>query len=787
MDDLLAEFVAETREMLQASEGEIVAWEADPADRARLDTIFRFVHTVKGNCGFFDFPQLERLSHAAESALAEVRAGRREADSALVTAVLAVIDRISEMVDAIDAGEDISDSDDADLISALDHDPSDLGEVASYPIQQAKDGKPTNPSSSQRTIRLPVELLDRVMSGVSDLVLARNDLARRFRDADAQPELDGPFERLSAILGDVRDAVSRMRMQRIEQLFNAVPRLVRDLATELDKQVMVEIDGNGVELDREMIELVRDPMTHIIRNAIGHGIEKPSERHAAGKREIGLLSMSASQSGNRITLRIADDGRGLDSEKIGHKALSAGIVTETELDTMDERQKLDLIFEPGLSTAETVDSISGRGVGLDVVRANVERLGGTIDVSSEPGAGTVFQLILPLTLSIIGGLTVEGFGQKYAIPRTYVEEIVHCSSSAIEFAEIGDATLVTFRGQRIRYLAIHDVLGFSNERAIERPPVMVVIRLVSGERFALGVDRVHDHEELVIKPLSFEIACADLYAGVTLLKDGQPILLLDVQKIAADMNLVDMHGERSAQVDDYAPTKADAYVRKLLLFDTLDRHTRAMPIELVRRIDTVDSSAISIEDGRAQVVIDGEILTLTGHERAPVAEGKVTLLRLSDGRATLLHVVSSVADTVDITDPLEPVQDDPSIEGVALIDGRAVPVADGHWLFASHQGVRFDGDAPICRLPEDSDWAHAILAPLVRAAGYRLAQQETDKAAVTFVFADNEGSHAEPRSDNLIVLREARDAPDDSGESIYRYDRTAILSALESIRLGDMA
>ena len=780
MDDLLAEFVAETREMLQASESEIVAWEADPADRARLDAIFRFVHTVKGNCGFFDFPALEALSHAAESALAEVRSGQRDADAALVSAVLSVMDRIAEMVDAIEAGRDIA-GDDRALILALDVDPSDCGEVASAPVSVQRDGVVQGGAVTPRTIRLPVELLDRVMGGVSDLVLARNDLARRFRDHSTQPELDGPFERLSAILGDVRDAVSRMRMQRIEHLFNAIPRMARDLSADLGKQVLVEIEGNGVELDREMIELVRDPLTHIVRNAIGHGIETPSERIAIGKHEIGLLSVVASQSGNRITLRIADDGRGLDASKIGAKAVSSGLISAADLVALNERERLDLIFEPGLSTADKVDAISGRGVGLDVVRANVERLGGTIEIDSQVGTGTVFTLVLPLTLSIIGGLTVECAGQNFAIPRSYVDEIVHAGSGALEFAEIGNARLVTFRSERIRYIALQQVLGL-DQTSIKAPEVVVMVKLMTGQRFALGVDRVHDHEELVIKPVSPEIASCELYAGLTLLEDGRPILLLDIHRIALKQQLVGQQTERPNRNEDRSDVELTHH-RKLMVFDTLGGSRRAMPMELVRRIDTIDASAVSIENERAQVVIDDAIYSLIGLHDGELPSGRLRLLRLSDGERILLHAVRSIADTVDIEAPLSAVADDPAIEGLALIEGKAIPVVDGHWLFSSHLATQAAGDQPTCALPEDSEWARTILAPLVRAAGYRVVTETVEAPRVAFVMSAAGSAEIHPGS-TVIALRDHRVAKVDEQATIYRYDRTAIMDALARARTG---
>ncbi|HXC74729.1 MAG TPA: Hpt domain-containing protein, partial [Sphingomicrobium sp.] len=312
MDDLIADFVAECRDMLEALGGEIVAWETQPDDRARLDSIFRFVHTVKGNCGFFDFPRLEALSHAAEDALADVRAGRRHPDGALVSAVLAIIDKISEMIAAIDAGEEMPAGDDSALIDAL----SPGAESHAAPVAAALADGQGKAAAAPRTIRLSVELLDRVMSTVSDMVLARNELARRLRVSATEVAVDGAFERLSAIIAEMRDAITRTRMQRIENLFVALPRMVRDLSAELGKQVLVDIEGGDVELDREMIEMIRDPLTHIIRNAVDHGIEKPGERLQAGKREIGVLSVSARQSGNQILIDIHDDGRGIDGKKL---------------------------------------------------------------------------------------------------------------------------------------------------------------------------------------------------------------------------------------------------------------------------------------------------------------------------------------------------------------------------------------------------------------------------------------------------------------------------------------
>jgi two-component system, chemotaxis family, sensor kinase CheA len=687
MDDLLADFVAETREMLEASGEEIVAWEADPADKARLDTIFRFVHTVKGNCGFFDFPRLERLSHAAEDALADCRAGRRDPDRALVSAVLAIMDRIGRMNDAIEAGEEFPAGGDEALIEAL-QPGAELAEQQETSLagpEDAEEGtvRASRTSQVQRSIRLPVDLLDEVMKGVSDMVLARNDLARRLREAGEQPTIDGPFERLSAILADVRNATTRMRMQRLEHLFGALPRLVRDLAHELGKEVTVEFEGGDVELDREMVEMVRDPLTHIIRNAIDHGIETPDKRRENGKRQAGLLKFAARQSGNRISLAISDDGRGIDIDRLEAKALAAGICTHAELNRMDERQKRLLIFEPGLSTADSVSSVSGRGVGMDVVRANIEKVGGSIDIFSQPGEGTTVYLQLPLTLSIMPALTVESQGRLYALPRSYIEEIVFAKSRDVELAHAGDRQLLTFRNRRVPCIALKHVLAGDETERVEWPETtLVLIRLATNEIFALAVDRVHDHEDVVVKPIPPAIMETGIYAGTTLLDDGRPMMLLDVPNIARDCGML---GDLRTRPDSVAEEQSAAPERPsvpVMLFTGLDRRRRAVRLDLVQRIDTVGREAIDIEGARAQVVIDDRIYALAGHADGPLPEARCRLLRLSDGVSEIALIVGEVLDSAEIDEDIRADGGDPRYAGVALLAGRPVPVLDAHRLFA---------------------------------------------------------------------------------------------------------
>src|SRR3954452_24212757 len=677
MDDLIADFVAECREMLEALGGEIVAWEAQPADRARLDSIFRFVHTVKGNCGFFEFPRLEFLSHAAEDALADVRAGRRHPDGALVSAVLAIIDRISEMVAAIEAGEDMPTGDDNHLIDAL----APGAEGTAIPVIAAAEAA-TRASAAPRTIRLSVELLDRVMSTVSDMVLARNELARRLRESSSDVPVDGAFERLSSIIAEMRDAITRTRMQRIENLFVALPRMVRDLSAELGKQVLVDIDGGDVELDREMIEMIRDPLTHIIRNAVDHGIEKPAERLKAGKREIGVLAVSARQSGNQILIDIQDDGRGIDGKSLVEKAVSSGVVTKDEAAQLSPRDRLALIFEAGLSTAKEVTAISGRGVGMDVVRSNVERIGGIVEVDSKPGEGTRMTLRVPLTLTIIPALTVSIAGQHFAIPRTAIDEIVRANGESVKLEQLGGAGVATIRGRRVPEVSLATILGLES-KVSPKDRTLVVLRPAGGDVYALSVDRIHDHEELVVKPAAPAIMATGLYAGTTLADDGSPILLFDPVGLAEVGGVKLEMQERAARIAE-GPDAAVSKATPALLFRGLDGGRRALRLAVVDRIEEVPVETISEAAGQLRVQLGDSILPIAGARKDQLVDGKVRLFRLNDGSHELAYAFREVVDFAAIEHDIIHAERPGQVSGVSLIGGQPARLIDAHWLFANH-------------------------------------------------------------------------------------------------------
>jgi two-component system chemotaxis sensor kinase CheA len=779
VDDLIADFIAECREMLEALGGEIVAWEASPDDRARLDSIFRFVHTVKGNCGFFEFPRLEALSHAAEDALADVRSGRRHADGHLVSAVLAIIDRIGEMIGAIDAGEEMPAGDDSALIDAL----APGAEGAATPLTATIAEAAGKASAAPRTIRLSVELLDRVMSTVSDMVLARNELARRLRESSSDVPVDGAFERLSSIIAEMRDAITRTRMQRIENLFVALPRMVRDLSAELGKQILVDIEGGDVELDREMIEMIRDPLTHIIRNAVDHGIELPAERLKAGKREIGILAVSARQSGNQILIDIQDDGRGIDGAKLVDKAIASGTLDKAAAAQLTPREQLALIFEAGLSTAKQVTAISGRGVGMDVVRSNVERIGGIVEVDSRLGEGTRMTLRVPLTLTIIPALTVSIGSQHFAIPRSAIEEIVRANGESVVLEHLGGAGVATIRGRRVPEVSLAQILGLPSELN-EEDRTLIVLRPAGGDVYALSVDRIHDHEELVVKPAAPAVMATGLYAGTTLADDGSPILLFDPAGLAEVGGVRLEAQERTARIAEGPATNAGPKFTPVLLFRGLDGARRALRLAVVDRIEEVPADAIREAAGQLRVQVGDSILPLAGARAEDLGDGKVRLFRLNDGSQELGYAFREVIDFAAIEHDVIHAERPGEISGVTLIGGEPAELVDAHWLFANHVGAAArTGDELLCKLPSDDPWMQNMLRPMVEAAGYRVIDDD-DVSVADLVIASQGDVIGEGDAAQTIWLRTEPEPKGKKDDTIYRYDRAGLLMALKSAGAG---
>ncbi|QGP77614.1 chemotaxis protein CheA [Sphingobium sp. CAP-1] len=787
MDELLQEFISETQETLEALAGEVIAWEADPGDRDRLDAIFRFFHTVKGSCGFLNLPRFERLSHAAEDVLSEIRAGTRAADPATVSAVLGIMDRIGELAEAVAIGAALPNENDDFLIGALRALPDEAepdARVAAAPAAAARQGAQSGP----RTIRLPLSLIDQLMNGVSDMVLARNELSRKLRERTADPELDNVFERLSTCVADMRDVISKTRMQRVDRLFAAIPRMVRDLGRELGKRIDLTLEGGDVEMDREMVEMVVDPLTHIVRNSIDHGIETPIKRRAAGKPEAGSLRVEARQSGNQIVIVITDDGAGIDTARLVEKSIAAGRLTPDAAARMSEQDKLDLIFQAGLSTANQVTAISGRGVGMDVVRANVERIGGVIALDNHLGRGLTITLRVPLTLTIIPGLIIRAGGQHFAIPRAAVVEILHDNNETLQISDVGGAKIATIRAVRHSMIDLEDVLGM--EKPVQSGPrAIMVVRSATGVPYAMGVSAVDNHEELVIRPASPLVMATGVYAGMTLPDNGMPMLLLDAAGLANAARLPNIIDDRAArQQEEAADAQTGVEMVAALRFEELSGERRLLKLSLIERVEDVDARLFGRSGGRAFVRLDGRLV--------PVANGlsqfdgaKISALRLRDDRREACYPVAAVLDIVEMPAVPDMVAMHGLLSGVAVIDGEHLEVINPFALFAAlPEESLAERPRGRCLLADAEDgWTREILAPLLRQAGHDVVlglpgDAAVDPGDVVLCSGDDMAQAAEIMGCRVVHLRASPRPVGPQDGSIYRYDQDALMAAIAGRR-----
>ena len=634
------------------------------------------------------------------------------------------------------------------------------------------------------------------MTGVTDIVLARNEFARMLRESGAAPSVIASFDRLSDSIAGMRQSVSQMRMQRIDKLFAPLPRIVRDLAQEMGKKIAFQTSGGEVELDREMMENIRDPLIHIVRNAIDHGVEPLEDRVAAGKDITATISVSARQSGNQIEIEIRDDGRGLSPDALTAKAIASRILTATEARALGPKDKLDLIFRPGFSTAAKVTSVSGRGVGMDIVKANVEKIGGIVELRNDEGRGLAILLRVPMTLTIISGLMVRAAGQYFAIPRGAVREILLESGDTVRIDRVGGGELATVRGDQYPLLRLEAVLGREADDSDDVDDrALVIVRPGQGQSYALSVAAIHDHEELVIKPAAPMIMATGLYAGTTLPDNGRPVLLLDVQGMLAaaaiDASEAGRNHDRAAEGEAAAAAARSAV--QLLMFRDTNRRVRGVHLSVIERVEEVPATALFESAGRIQVQIGADIFPVHA-ATLPGGAGEQKLLRLYDGQSVLCYPIDEVIDIVRLPDVVQPSAAPGLVAGVAIVGGDPVELIDPYWLMEQY-AVRQSASPerqPLCRLADDEDgWGNNFLAPILRGAGYRVVSgEDSPEEAHDVLLCLTEGGELCRQADGetpVIHLRSSIAAAGPEDESVYRYDRQALLDALRRQVGGERA
>jgi two-component system chemotaxis sensor kinase CheA len=645
MNEVVREFLIETHENLAQLDLDLVTLEKDPTESETLARVFRTLHTVKGTAGFLGLEKLQAVAHAAENLLSRLRDGRLRFNPEIAGALLAAVDAVRQMLEAVESTEQDGDRDFSSLIQTLEHLRDGEGgappgrpkpDTPEAPTSQAEPllpqvveppreelvpppgptismAAPQPPGTeaveartsavSDSSIRVDVGLLDKLMNLVGELVLARNQIVQYTTSLESSALL-GTVQRLNQLTTELQAGVMKTRMQPIGTIWSKFPRVVRDLAVACGKQAVLEMEGQDTELDKSIIEAIRDPLTHLVRNAVDHGIESPAERAARGKPAEGRLALHAFHEGGKVIIEISDDGAGIDPQRVRAKAIQAKLLTAEQADRLNDRELVNLVFLPGFSTTERVTQFSGRGVGMDVVRTHVEKIGGSVTIESRPGRGTTVKMKIPLTLAIIPALTVTSGGDRYAIPQVSLLELVRLEGEQAQrgIERMHGAPVYRLRGNLLPLVYLRQQLQVedsANKVASKIPlsesdagAINIVVLQADDRHFGLVVDAIHDTEEIVVKPLQKQIKGINVFAGATIMGDGRVALILDVLGLAQRANVVAAVRERALSEKATTAAGPAADRQTVLLFATRDGGRMAIPLSLVDRLEEFPRSAL---------------------------------------------------------------------------------------------------------------------------------------------------------------------------------------------------
>jgi two-component system chemotaxis sensor kinase CheA len=660
MDDVVREFLGESRENCDQIDLDLVALEKNPEDSGVIARIFRAIHTIKGTCGFLGFGRLESVSHAAENVLSALRDEEIAPTPEMTTTLLAFVDVSRMLLDRIETTGQEGDGDYTELVAQLtalyqaggapapdaaDHhadaapataaiataSPPTLTAARAAPPTTSIVGLPVSgppafavpanivpqpspapstssaPEAGETSIRVDVSLLDRLMNLVGELVLARNQIVQ-FTGANGDATFIGAAQQLNLITSELQEGVMKTRMQPIGSIWHKFPRVIRDLALACDKRVELVMEGESTELDKTLIEAIKDPLTHLVRNAVDHGIETPDRRLAANKSPQGRLLLRAYHEGGQVNIEVVDDGAGLDAERIRDKAIERGIITPEQGERMSERELFRLVFLPGFSTAAKVTNVSGRGVGMDVVRTNIERIGGTIELAGKRGVGSTIKIKIPLTLAIIPALVVSSGDNRYAIPQASLLELVRLAG---DDARAGVETLYgapvhRLRGKLLPLVYLSDALDQPVPRNDEE--VIIIVLQADDRQFGLVVDEVFDTEEIVVKPLGKHLKSIPVFAGATIMGDGKIALILDILGLAKRARVV-AEGQQRGRVEQLLVTSGErSDLQTLLVFRGPDDSRMAIPLSRVARLEELPNRHLEHVGQELLVQYRGEIV-----------------------------------------------------------------------------------------------------------------------------------------------------------------------------------
>lgn len=714
MEELIVEFLTETNESIGELDTALVQLEQNPDNKDLLSKIFRVMHTIKGTSGFLNLPRLGKVAHKSEDLLGLFRDGKLQANSSYISLILESLDCIKVILTSLEATGKEAEGDDSDLIRRLEeacngdttsvpaiHDNGQIEDVfADVPESIAFETLPTeeklplvdeaekkttdsaSPSNTAaasaesgvaaQTLRVSVDVLEDLMTLVSELVLTRNQIiqiSRHQKDND----FSSPLQRLNHIVSDLQDGVMKTRMQPVGNAWSKLPRIVRDIANDLGKKIELEMHGQETELDRQVLEMIKDPLTHMVRNSADHGIERPEERLAAGKPETGLINLNSYHEGGHIIIEISDDGRGLALEKIKKKILQNKLASESEVEAMSSQQIQQYIFAAGFSTAEQVTSVSGRGVGMDVVRTNIEKIGGSIEMNSVEGTGTTFLIKIPLTLAIISSLIVGVENERFAIPQLDVSELVMVTPGGQNKIEIINGTpFLRLRERMLPLICLRKLLNLEEQESVAARFITVVH--VGSYSFGIIVDRVFDTEEIVVKPLNSLLSKQAVFSGNTILGDGQVIMILDSAGILKTAGISAKASSNRTQVQE-GEVYDNTLAVPLLLFYASDENLKAVPLQHVARLEEIDLSKIEYAGGKRVIQYGDKLMPL--HLYNPVDDlpgfGKRPIIVFKTKEELSGLIVDRILDITTHKGDFQ-IQAEGDLVGSAIVQGRTTDI-----------------------------------------------------------------------------------------------------------------
>ncbi len=754
--DVIREFLVESHENLSRLDQDLVELETHPTDAALLASIFRTIHTIKGTCGFFAFSTLEKITHQAESLLSQLRDGQRELSPSLVSMILETVDATRKVLASIEAtGEEGPEPFD-DLTERLrlaaqspagnerrpgkekQRASTRKGRAATVPAEPARKARPEEDATkssavADANIRVGVVLLDKLMDLVGELVLTRNQILQ-FNTEREDAALSATSQRLNLITTELQESVMKTRMQPIGMVWNKLPRVVRDMAVALDKQIRLEMDGAETELDRTIIEAIKDPLVHLVRNSCDHGIEAPGVRQRAGKPLQGTLTLRAYHEGGQVNIEIGDDGAGIDVAEVRRLAIEKGLLQSDAAQKLSDREALNLIFQPGFSTAQTVTNVSGRGVGMDVVKSNIEKIGGIVDVFSRPGQGTTVKLKIPLTLAIIPGLVVTSGGERFVIPQVSLLELIRLEgdSSDKHIERVHGAPVYRRRGSLLPIAYLNQVLGL--QPAEKAAALNMVVLQAEDRQFGLVVDGINDTQEIVVKPLGKQLKGLTVYAGATIMGDGRVALILDVLGIGQHSGVLSESREQARGAAEQR-TRARIDQQRLLLFRAGAFERLVLPLSLVARLEEFPRSSIESAGGCQAVQYRNQILPLVllenvlefGGKGAEPAADPVQVVVINDGDRSIGLEVDQILDVAEEEVNVRQSSPRKGLLGSGVVGKRVADFLDLNYVLSAPAGYWFRGQHGSDRgknvlIAEESPFARGLIRSSLEMAGHRVIE-----------------------------------------------------------------